>query len=619
MSVKSIWEINVDDSQFQDFLAKYNDYQKSLEQMPEQWRSIAQGIGITANEAGRAQKGAESVSAAFNAGIAALTTLNASVGELNGSLTQASKRQGDFGKKSRDSATFLRKANQHAKSLAGHIKSATGSLLSWGKILGIFSGVLGAGGLFGINKLASVASSQRFNAQGLNTTSGGLDASNINFNRILGNATATLGAIRNAQLDLGQRWKFQALGIKNPDADPSKILPELLRNARDIFNQTGRTQQGAEAYGLTSFMSMEDLTRLSKYSDAQIDAMAKQATADAQRLQLTDNQLRQWQDFNVQLDRSRLNIRSTFVRGLLPLAPQLTRLSSAFSDAVSAVMKSPAIGAGIDWLGNAIKRFSSYLSSPEFPRDVRDFMRGVARLARAIEKAADWIAWMFETPSEPAGPDKRIGPYTRQHFADENKSKSPSNVPWRGINPIVDPYTGKKYLPQKINDDFAAAAKKYGVSEKLLKAVAGAESSWDVQAKSKAGALGLMQVMPSNFKDGENPFNARDNIMAGARVLAWAQKRAHGNLDEMLRTYNGGVNRGSAENINYPQRVREQYLAMFGKPVSGSEQAGTTKAREDRYTSDLISAYTGSRPGIVIYNNTGGSALVSSTQLRGAH
>ncbi|PIJ48825.1 hypothetical protein BL250_02300 [Erwinia sp. OLTSP20] len=576
MSAKSIIEVNLDDSQFQDFLAKYNDYQKSLEQMPEQWRSIAQGIGITAKEVGGAQKGAESVSAAFNAGIAALTALNASVGELNGSLTQSTKRQGDFGKKSRDSATFLRKANQHAKSLAGHIKSATGSLLSWGKILGIFSGVLGAGGLFGINKLASVASLQRFNAQGLNTTSGGLDASNINFNRILGNATATLGAIRNAQLDLGQRWKFQALGIKNPDADPSKILPELLRNARDIFNQTGRTQQGAEAYGLTSFMSMEDLTRLSKYSDAQIDAMAKQATADAQRLQLTDNQLRQWQDFNVQLDRSRLNIRSTFVRGLLPLAPQLTRLSSAFSDAVSAVMKSPAIGAGIDWLGNAIKRFSSYLSSPEFPRDVRDFMRGVASLARGTSLLLHLFGLKKETDSKAEirlapsllGPDRKA--FLNSHGLVLNYSKT-APVSERNNNPL-----NLRRAPGAVKRDGFAVFK-------------------NMNQGFHAAAMQL-----ARYGSGAT-FGARVDTINGI-IKRWAPE-SDGND---TRSYINSV----VKNTGYKA---DEHLDLSNLDVLSKLISAMSKVENNK------SNYTPSQVKLMIENNTGGSALVSSTQLRGAH
>lgn len=52
--------------------------------------------------------------------------------------------------------------------------------------------------------------------------------------------------------------------------------------------------------------------------------------------------------------------------------------------------------------------------------------------------------------------------------------------------------------------------------------------------------------------------------MAGARVMSWAKQQSGGDFDEMLRWYNGGKNRGSQENINYPGRVKEQYAAIYG-------------------------------------------------------
>ncbi|WP_249360870.1 lytic transglycosylase domain-containing protein, partial [Citrobacter sp. wls613] len=118
--------------------------------------------------------------------------------------------------------------------------------------------------------------------------------------------------------------------------------------------------------------------------------------------------------------------------------------------------------------------------------------------------------------------------------------------------------------PTQYDQFFEEAAKKEGLDAKWLKAVAGAESSFDKNAVSKAGAKGLMQVMPYNFLPGEDPFNARDNIMAGARVMSWAKQQSGGDLEEMLRWYNGGKNRGRKENIEYPGRVYEHYISMYG-------------------------------------------------------
>ena len=232
----------------------------------------------------------------------------------------------------------------------------------------------------------------------------------------------------------------------------------------------------------------------------------------------------------------------------------------------------------------------------------------------------------------------------------------PSKSPSENMNDRYRRYEAQQ-KSKPYDQYFEEAAKKYNVDPKLLKAIAAAESSWDQNAVSKAGAQGLMQVMPDNFKPGEKPFDPHDNIMAGARVLRdgmnWANKNAGGDLEEALRYYNGGVRRGSAENIAYPGRVnekyqqiygvpalsaREQYAAMFGAPEGSAKEqyAAMQGSRKDQVvagggdnsevakntnkTNQLLQQIVdrglqGNGSGMVVYNNTGGNAVVSSSQL----
>ncbi|EAT6369367.1 lytic transglycosylase domain-containing protein [Salmonella enterica] len=630
MVAKSVVEIDVQDEKFQSFLEKFNEYQKALEELPEQWRGAVHGLGETAKETERVRGSTEAITQAFTDGVAAIASVNDGLDRLNGNLEKANKSQTELNKKTSGVRNFLNKASKDAKSLAGHIKDATTSLLSWGTVLGLFSGLAGAGGLWGMNRLAGSASAQRFTAMGLGTTAGGLNSSAVNYQRVLGNPVGTLGAIRDSQLDLSKRWQFNAMGV-NPNQDPAALLPQMIKSARDIFVRNGSTQQGAEAYGLTNYFTLDDLNRFKNMSDAEIDAMAKQAQKDTQRLQITDQQLKQWQDFNVQLDRSKVSIGNTFIRGLAPLAPELGKLSDAFSGAVETVLKSPELGKWIDGLADGIRSFGNYLASPEFKKDVEAFMTGVERLATVIGKVIDWIAGKSNIS------------------VDDVKSHSSmlSN------EPVTDPKTGKNYVPGGQDDPrvwgwlkgvsrgfheltgsapseydgyFEEAAKKYGLDPKLLKATAAAESSWDQNAVSKAGAKGLMQVMPFNFNPGENPFDPRDNIMAGARTMAWAKSKSGDDVEEMLRWYNGGKNRGSKENRDYPGRVREKYLALYGSSMPGVSQSnpaaqpvqqGTGKT--DQILQQILdNQKRGNAQGMVVYNNTGGNVVVSSTQLGGA-
>ncbi|MEX7775530.1 lytic transglycosylase domain-containing protein [Klebsiella pneumoniae] len=630
MVAKSIVDIDVNDDKFVAFMERFREYQSALDDLPEAWRVAAVGIGESSKQTEKAKGEAKGLGAEFNAVAEAILTINSGIDRLNANLEDSNKKQDEFNKKAGQGQGFINQAKKDAKELAGHIKESTASLLSWGGIVGIFTGVLGVGGLFGINRLAATTGAQRFTSLGLGTSIGALDSTAINYQKALGNPAGTLGAIRDSQMDLSKRWTFQAMGINNPDQDPAKLLPQMIRNARDIFVQNGSTLQGAQAHGLTNFFTLDDLNRFKNMSDEEITAMEKRAQQDARMLQITDQQARQWQDFNVQLDYSSQSIRNTFVRGLGPLTPQLSKLSDALAGAIDTVLKSPELGKWIDALAGGIERFGNYLASPTFKSDVESFMSGVERLGRVIMKVLGWL-----DGGSSAMDDIRSG---SSFLNNDVQTDAGGNHFVKGG--ISDPNTpaASKWLarhlysltgtaPAEYDQYFLDAAKKYNVDPRWLKAIAAGESSWDQNAVSKAGAKGLMQVMPKNFQPGENPFDPRDNIMAGARVfkdgLDWASRNAGGDFDEALRYYNGGVRRGSAENMAYPGRIREKYAAMYGAPKSNdatgvdSSEIAKNTSKTNQLLQQIVDNHGNSGREIVVYNNTGGNAIVSGALLSG--
>ncbi|MFT4107913.1 MAG: lytic transglycosylase domain-containing protein [Lacrimispora sp.] len=98
--------------------------------------------------------------------------------------------------------------------------------------------------------------------------------------------------------------------------------------------------------------------------------------------------------------------------------------------------------------------------------------------------------------------------------------------------------------PENLNEMFSEASKRYGVSEKLLKAVAKAESNFNPSATSKAGAAGVMQLMPATARSlgVSDPYDARSNIMGGAKYLRENLDRYNGNVEFALAAYNAGPN-----------------------------------------------------------------------------
>jgi soluble lytic murein transglycosylase-like protein len=86
------------------------------------------------------------------------------------------------------------------------------------------------------------------------------------------------------------------------------------------------------------------------------------------------------------------------------------------------------------------------------------------------------------------------------------------------------------------------AAAIHSVNATLIRSVVQAESAFDPMALSRAGAMGLMQLMPETADafGVVNPFDPRENIMAGTRLLKELLTQYHGNISLALAGYNAG-------------------------------------------------------------------------------
>lgn len=86
------------------------------------------------------------------------------------------------------------------------------------------------------------------------------------------------------------------------------------------------------------------------------------------------------------------------------------------------------------------------------------------------------------------------------------------------------------------------AASRYNLSPDLIRSVIRAESAFQPQAVSPAGARGLMQLMPETAKElgVTDPFDVRQNIDGGVRYLRRMLDRFDGDLKMALSAYNAG-------------------------------------------------------------------------------
>ena len=97
-------------------------------------------------------------------------------------------------------------------------------------------------------------------------------------------------------------------------------------------------------------------------------------------------------------------------------------------------------------------------------------------------------------------------------------------------------------------------ARRADLHPELVLAVIDVESNFDRFAISKAGAQGLMQVMPFWLKEIGKPrdslFNVRTNLRMGCTILKYYLEKEKGDLTRALARYNGSLGR-----YNYPNKV----------------------------------------------------------------
>ena len=127
----------------------------------------------------------------------------------------------------------------------------------------------------------------------------------------------------------------------------------------------------------------------------------------------------------------------------------------------------------------------------------------------------------------------------------------------------------------RYNSLIGEAARLYQLPESFIRAVMRVESDFNPSVVSRAGAMGLMQLMPKTARSMgvSDPFDPRQNIHGGARFLRVLANRFKGDLVLTVAAYNAG--QGAVEKYNgippyketqrYVRRVLKHYYAYRGE------------------------------------------------------
>jgi soluble lytic murein transglycosylase-like protein len=149
----------------------------------------------------------------------------------------------------------------------------------------------------------------------------------------------------------------------------------------------------------------------------------------------------------------------------------------------------------------------------------------------------------------------------RESVRKQVRSAQPADPGWFTVPWGQEDLSQNKPLDSLIRD----AASRESLPESLLRSVIEKESAFNPRAVSAKGALGLMQLMPDTAAafGVADPFDAAQNVNAGAKYLAQLLARYHGDMKLALAAYNAGPSAVDKYNGVPPYSETLDYVARI--------------------------------------------------------
>jgi soluble lytic murein transglycosylase-like protein len=125
-------------------------------------------------------------------------------------------------------------------------------------------------------------------------------------------------------------------------------------------------------------------------------------------------------------------------------------------------------------------------------------------------------------------------------------------------------------------EDIVRWAGEWGLDPNLVATVMQIESCGHPRALSSAGAMGLFQVMPYHFDDGDAPYNPKTNAKRGMAYLSTALATYNNNIRLALASYNGGIGTAAKAEMYWPnETVRYVYwgTGIYAEAEKGKQNS----------------------------------------------
>ena len=245
MVVRAVYDIDIRDGAFQKFNADFIRFQKLLKATPLDWREFAkaQQKGV---------KGFQELVALEVASIGKQKLLNAAHEAAVRLTTQQ--------------ATIWQSISRSTKGAAGNIASMTSQLMKWTALTSVFTGLIGAGGLFGIDRLAQSVAGGRRSSLGLGVGYGEQKAFQTSFSRVV-DPDSFLSNINEALHSAGGKASLFGAGLNRPgdlSGSTADVGIKFLERARAIAKASDPQfdLETLKSRGLDKHIGLQDFQRL---------------------------------------------------------------------------------------------------------------------------------------------------------------------------------------------------------------------------------------------------------------------------------------------------------------------------------------------------------------------
>lgn len=487
------------------------------------------------------------------------------------------------------------------KQVNNQLTSLFKNTISWGVRLSLLSG----GGLFGYDMFAAHAAKQYTTSQGLNMTTGQMQAAKNVYGTRFAGIDSTLKGLSDVQNDMRSPTAagLMFLGVQ-PGDGAAKNLPLLLQKVYDMtkgMKDSSLAYAMVQSHQLGGLISPAMLNQIMANGD-NLPKLARQYDTTSKTLNMSDQSQRSWQDITTKFENNWDSVINTLSTKLASLNGPIGELSTEMKNAINAFISGPNGTAVFNMISDGLTDFADWLASPQFKTDMKTFADDVAYLCQKLKQGLDLLHLLPDSAEDKNTSPDANGDQTKeegsrgakawltwlmtQKFATPQDAVVGAGKAAWGATGISDRWHAGgwyNYNEERKQDvvQHAQSARVLPPSlisripNGLLDAVVNRESGGNPFAISPKGAMGPGQFIPDTARryglKGNDVFDPEKVREAMTRYFSDNLTRYHGDIAESLAQYNGGNKAVMKGDILNMKMETVKYLMSILPKVQGGE------------------------------------------------